>query len=440
MNHWCLIKRLGVVLSLASLAGSPPARAETGFTSLFDGNSLNGWTVVGKPGAGYAVKDGTLICPPECQANCLTEKEFSDFAFRFEFKLTPGANNGIAIRAPLEGNATALGMEIQILDDPDPQYAGLEPYQYHGSVYGIAPARRGALKKTGEWNSEEILAQGRHIRVTLNDTVIVDTDLNNVRNPAVLRAHPGLLSAKGHIGFFGHTARTEFHNLRIKELSLQPQRDNDPPSGFVALYNGKDLTGWKGLLARPNDNPIKRAALSAQDRAKLQAEADQRMRDHWRSESGALVFDGKGDSLCTWREDYGDFEMWVDWKIPAKGDSGIYLRGSPQVQIWDTNTDGQFTPPVGSGGLYNNEKNPSNPLVFADEPVDHWNRFRILMVGDKVHVYLNDRLVVNDTTFENYWDRTQPIFPLGQIELQNHGNTLYFKNIYIREIRRSPSL
>ena len=143
------------------------------------------------------------------------------------------------------------------------------------------------------------------------------------------------------------------------------------------------------------------------------------------SNDGVLVFDGKGQSLCTGK-DYGDFELYVDWKIEPRGDSGIYLRGSPQVQIWDN--------PVGSGGLYNNQKHPSNPTKPADRPVREWNSFRVLMTGEKVTVWLNGELVVDNVTMENYWERSKPIYPTGQIELQNHGNSLYFKNVYLREL------
>jgi len=207
---------------------------------------------------------------------------------------------------------------------------------------------------------------------------------------------------------------------------------NQSPEGFVALFNGKDLAGWKGLLKGPYDNPDRRAALDADQRAKLQQEADENMRAHWKVEDGILVFDGKGRSLAT-AKDYGDFEMLVDWKILKGGDSGIYLRGSPQVQIWDTGRVISGAQ-VGSGGLYNNQKNPSKPSKCSDKPVGEWNTFRIIMVGEKVTVYLNDELVVDNVVMENYWDRKKPIFPTGQIELQNHGNFLYFRNIYIREI------
>ncbi|MCR4411279.1 MAG: DUF1080 domain-containing protein [Thermoguttaceae bacterium] len=203
--------------------------------------------------------------------------------------------------------------------------------------------------------------------------------------------------------------------------------DNTPPDGFVALFNGKDLAGWKGLVA----NPLARAKMTPEQLAQAQKKADERMRAHWRVEDGALVFDGKGDSLCT-AKDYGDFELYVDWKILPHGDSGIYLRGSPQVQIWDAKDH-----PEGSGGLFNNQKHPSKPTKCADKPVGQWNTFRIKMVGEKVSVWLNGELVVDNVVMENYWDRKQPIFPTGQIELQNHGNTLYFKNIYLRELPRS---
>ena len=164
------------------------------------------------------------------------------------------------------------------------------------------------------------------------------------------------------------------------------------------------------------------------------------MRAHWKVEDGALVFDGKGRSLVI-AKDYGDFEMWVDWKIKEKGDSGVYVRGTPQIQIWDPEAAAQNE--VGSGGLFNNKNNPSKPLKQADKPVGEWNTFFIRMVGDKVTVYLNGELVVDNTPLENYWSRQMkrgdlPLFPTGQIELQNHGNTLWFKNIYLRELPAGP--
>lgn len=410
-------------------------KAEPGFTPIFDGSTLSGWKLVGGKNEGYVVQQGAIVCPKTGGGNLFTEKEYDNFVLRFEFKLSENGNNGVGIRAPLGGDAAYMGMEIQVLDDNGPEYKGkLEPWQYHGSVYNIAPAKQGSLKPTGQWNFEEIVADGRHIQVTVNGKVIVDTNLNDVRDQKTIEKHPGMFRDTGHIGFLGHGTRVEFRNLRVKELP-KSIADNTAPPGFTTLFNGKDLSGWKGLPKGPNDNPIKRAQLSPEKLAEEQAKANERMRQHWAAVNGVLNFDGKGDSLCTIK-DYGDFEFLVDWKILEKGDSGIYLRGSPQVQIWDPkdlkpNPKGQ-----GSGGLYNNQKNPSGPLKLADKPIGEWNRFRIVMVGEKVHVLLNNEIIVNNTTLENYWDGKQPIFPTGQIELQNHGNNLYFKNVYIREIPR----
>jgi len=173
--------------------------------------------------------------------------------------------------------------------------------------------------------------------------------------------------------------------------------------------------------------------MAPEELAAAQSAADDRMRAHWKAVDGVLVFDGMGESLCT-ASDYGDFELLVDWKIEPGGDSGLYLRGSPQVQIWDPGPN-----PVGSGGLYNNQKGKSAPLEKADRPVGEWNSFRIIMIGERVSVYLNDKLVVDNVVLENYWERDKPIYPAGQIELQAHGNPLYFRNVFLREILRDEA-
>src|SRR5699024_104271 len=177
-----------------------------------------------------------------------------------------------------------------------------------------------------------------------------------------------------------------------------------------------------------------RSKMSEAELAQKQKKANADMRRHWSVREGVLVFDGEGESLVT-EKDYQDFEMMVDWKIEPGGDSGIYLRGTPQVQIWDITEH-----PEGSGGLYNNQHLPSRPLTAADHAIGEWNRMRVKMVGEKVAVHLNNQLVVDNVVMENYWDRDQPIYPSGQIELQSHSTPLYFKNIFIREIPRSQKL
>jgi hypothetical protein len=171
----------------------------------------------------YSAADGMIIIKPEqgSGGNLYTEKEYADFIFRFEFQLTPAANNGIGIRAPLTGDAAYEGMEIQVLDHNAPEYATIQPYQVHGSVYGVIPAKRDYLKPVGDWNAEEIMVQGTHIKVTLNGTVIVDGDIAGPRDNGTMdhRDHPGLKNTTGHIGFLGHGSIVKFRNLRIKDLS-----------------------------------------------------------------------------------------------------------------------------------------------------------------------------------------------------------------------------
>ena len=207
------------ILLFALAALSLFAAEEAGFHPLFDGKTLNSWKLVGGHGAGYVVEGGKIVCPKEGGGNLFTEKEYENFVFRFEFLLTPGANNGIGIRAPYEGDAAYQGMEIQILDDGDAIYKGvIRPEQYHGSVYDVIPARTGFRRPVGEWNEEEITANGRRITVKLNGVIILDADLSIVHEPKVLDKHPGLARKNGHIGFLGHGSHVEFRNISVKEL------------------------------------------------------------------------------------------------------------------------------------------------------------------------------------------------------------------------------
>jgi HEAT repeat protein len=218
---------------------------------------------------------------------------------------------------------------------------------------------------------------------------------------------------------------SQYIKIDVKEFL-----DNMPSDkGFVSIFNGKDFTGWEGLV----QNPIARSKMSSKKLAAEQAKANAQMMRDWYIENGVIGFKGEGyNNICTIK-DYGDFEMIVDWKITNGGDSGIYLRGTPQVQIWDiARVDAGAQ--VGSGGLYNNQKHESKPVQVADNPIDEWNTFRIKMVGERVTVHLNGVLVTDNVVLENYWDRKQAIFAKEAIELQAHGEDLGFRNIYVREI------
>jgi hypothetical protein len=191
---------------------------QQGFASLFDGKSLAGWIGATED---YAIEHGELVSSPKAKGNLWTDKEYSDFVLRFDFQLTPGANNGVGIRSPLKGPAHYDGIEIQILDDPDPVYKNIETWQHHGSVYGIVPAKTGHLKPVGQWNSEEIVAQGRRIKVVLNGATIVDADLDEALKSGAIdgHEHPGAKRAAGHIGWLGHGSRVALRNIRVKDLA-----------------------------------------------------------------------------------------------------------------------------------------------------------------------------------------------------------------------------
>lgn len=192
---------------------------EEGFVSLFDGKSLDNW--IGNKSS-YLVKDGILVIEPQGGGggNLYTEKEYENFVLRFEFQLTPGANNGLGIHAPLTGDAAYLGKELQILDNESEKYASLQPYQYHGSVYGVIPAKRGYLRPVGEWNQQEVRVEHPRITVILNGEVILEGNYLEASKNGTLdhKEHPGLLRSRGHIGFLGHGDVVRFRNIRIKEI------------------------------------------------------------------------------------------------------------------------------------------------------------------------------------------------------------------------------
>jgi 3-keto-disaccharide hydrolase len=224
--------------------------------------------------------------------------------------------------------------------------------------------------------------------------------------------------------------------------------DNKVPAalakdGFVAIFNGKDLTGWQALIDigtlkyGAGLNPADLTKLSPAEKAAKQKESNDTYLKHWSVVDGILVFDGVqadklnphvekgGQNLQTVKE-YGDVELYVDWCIQAGADSGVYLKNAPQIQMW--------TSPAGSGGLFNNKAGSRSPLVVADNPPDRWNTFRIIQRGDMTTIWLNGQLVVDNVKMENYWDYSKPLPAKGNIELQYHGDKLYWKNIYAKDL------
>ena len=216
-------------------------------------------------------------------------------------------------------------------------------------------------------------------------------------------------------------------------LGARPAAAEEP--SFQALFNGKDLSGWHG---ESTIDPRKFKAMSPeQQKAKLEKDAADAAQ-HWKVADGEIVNDGHGVFLATDKE-YGDVELFVDYKIGPNGDSGIYLRGTPQIQIWDFRPEAgknNLGSDKGSGGLWNNSPGApgKDPLVFADNPIGEWNTLRIIQIGARTTVYLNGKLVVQDAIMENYWNRKTPLAPVGPIQLQTHGSETRFRNIKLREI------
>ena len=215
-----LLRTFWVVLALfISLSVGSLQAQEAGFVSLFDGQSLTGW--VGNKSS-YLVKEGMIVIEPKGGGggNLYTEKEYGNFILRFEFQLTPGANNGLGIHAPLEGDAAYVGKEFQILDNEAEKYAGLQTYQYHGSLYGVMSSKRGFLRPTGEWNQQEVRINHPYVTVILNGEVILEGNYLEASQSGTLdkKEHPGLTRSRGHIGFLGHGDLVRFRNIKIKEL------------------------------------------------------------------------------------------------------------------------------------------------------------------------------------------------------------------------------
>jgi hypothetical protein len=215
---------------------------------------------------------------------------------------------------------------------------------------------------------------------------------------------------------------------------------HEAPKGFASLFNGKDLGGWHGL---DHFDPRKLKSMSDKERAEKRAKDNADLAKHWKVVDDEIVNDGHGVYLTT-DKDYGDFEFLVDWKmVEPRGDSGIYLRGSPQVQIWDPSDPSEGAKkngnPKGSGALWNNNPDSDGrfPLAKADKPIGEWNTLRVKMVGDRVTVHLNDQLTVDNAVMHNYFDRAGPMFETGPIQLQTHGSEMHFRKIFVREIPRA---
>ncbi len=397
---------------------------ETG-RSLFNGKDLTGWT-----GTGYAVQEGAIVCTPEGK-NLVTEQTFANYILEFDFKLPPGGNNGLGIHYPGSGDGAYTGMEIQVLDNTAEQYKDLKEYQFHGSLYTLAPAKKSGLKPVGEWNHQKVSVSNAGVVVELNGQIILRANLDDLskRHPD----HQGVKRRSGHIALLGHGDAVAFRNIQITETKPLANTEGVMAAGFTRLFNGKNLDGWKH-----GNSP------------------------EWTVSDGILKHSGKrGEPADLWTEkEFGDYTLVFDWRwsgrapvkkqpvILADGtkqigpdgqpsmveiedlDSGIYLRGSnrSQVNLWNW--------PIGSGEVYGYRNDPATsadvragvtPKSKADRPLGEWNRMMITIKGDRLTVTLNDKLVINNAQLPDVPAR-------GGIAIQHHGSAIDFANIWIKEL------
>lgn len=409
-------KRTSVLLGILAFTLHPLHANDDGFYDLFNGKDLTGWT-----GGDAVVEDGVLISN---DGHTMTEATFANYELEFEFRLPAGGNNGIGIHYPGEGNAAYTGMEIQVLDDTAPKYSDLKDYQYHGSLYELAPAKRASLKPVGEWNHQKISVMGPALRVEVNGEITLRANLDDVSraNPE----HEGAKRRSGHIALLGHRSPVAFRNIRIREVPPTANVANVRGLGFKPLFDGISLTGWK-------HNPEE---------------------SHWHVRSGILKHTGeRGDPPHLWtEEEYGDFTMVFDWRWSGRGemknqpiilpdgstegraeveelDSGVFVRGEmkSQVNLWNWT--------VGSGevwGYRNDADMPAEvraavtPSEKADRPLGEWNRMKIEMKGDVLNVVLNGRHVISDAQLPGVPER-------GAIGLQHHGQAIDFANLWIKQ-------
>lgn len=415
------MKTLLRIAPIAALVCGSACLAQEGaaMRSLFNGKDLTGWK-----GKGYLVEDGAIVCGPKGK-NLMTEETFADYVLDFEFKLTPGANNGLGIHYPGTGDGAYTGMEIQILDSTAPKYKDLKDYQFHGGIYTLKAAKQGFLKPVGEWNNQVVTVNGSSIKIEVNGTTVLTADLEELstNHPK----HVGVKRRAGHIGWLGHGNKVSFRNINIGEIAPAANEADVKAAGSTKIFDGKTLSGWKHGEDITN----------------------------WTASNGILKHNGKpGPTKDLWSEkSYKDFTLVFDWRWSGRGpmksqpvvlpdgshkekaeieefDSGIYMRGNSksQVNLWNWT--------VGSGEVYgyrtDKKMSPEvkagvTPKLKADKPIGEWNRTIITLKGDLLTVTLNGKVVIKDAQL--------PGIPAdGPIGLQHHGSAIDFANIWIKEL------
>jgi formylglycine-generating enzyme required for sulfatase activity len=385
---------------------TPPVRVvadDNGFVPLFNGKDLTGWKVHNGKLEVWGADKGILYVEGGGGGWLMTEQEYGDFELRLECKIPRMGNSGVALRAPLIGDPACQGMEVQILDDAN--YQNLRPAQLCGSIYDVVAPLKDATKPFGEWNTYKIVAKGKQITIELNGVKIVDANLDDYIKEHGVK-HPGLSREKGHLGLQSHDGRFEFRNIEIKEL---PPAKFDS-QGFVPLFNGKDLTGWK---THPQDKAT------------------------WEVKDGILVSSGPVGHLYSEKDNYTNFHFRVEAMINDGGNSGqmfrtVFSPGFPkgyEAQINSTHGD-----PIRTGSLY-----PAFPLALGarDKIVvkeqlhkpDEWFIQEVIADGNHIIIKVNGKTTVDFVDPNNTYTK-------GHLALQQHnlGTVVQFRKIEIKEL------
>lgn len=418
----CIRLIFSIALAIHATAANTPA-----MHPLFNGQNLAGWK-----GEGYVVEDGAIVCTSEGK-NLVSEQTFSNFILDFEFKLAPGGNSGLGIHYPGTGEGAYTGMEIQILDNTSSQYKDLNAAQFNGSIYNLAAAKNSGLKPVGEWNHERVSVLGSAIIVELNGEIVLRTNLDDlsISNPK----HEGVKRRSGHIAWLGHGAGVAFRNIQCLEIPPAANVDGVTAAGFKRIFDGRTLVDWK---------------------------VDSKNTIEWSPNSGILKHRSVvGESPDLWtQKEYGNFTLVFDWRWSGRGpqkfqpliladgsqktgadgqpelieieelDSGIYLRGNTKskVHLWSWT--------VGSGEIDGYRTDPAmpaeirasvTPKVKADRPLGEWNRTMITMIGDRLTVSINGRVVIENAQLLGVPAR-------GPIGLQHHGAAIDFANLWVKEL------
>ena len=423
---------LAVGCAAVPRCGGRSETVDEGFVSIFNGRDLEGWTGAT---AAYGVdpaEPGVLQCFPHLHSHgspwcLLTEREYGNFVLRFEFMMPENGNSGLAVRAGSSDESAAYDgfCEIQLLDDGGSYYYDerakkdkQKSYQYSGSVFGVLPSRRDRdrrglagsadfspggsyMMKPGLWNFAEVRVVGTEVEVFLNGHMVTVGDLSRFGADGSTpdgRPHPGLAKRRGRIGWVGCAYNVKWRNIRVRELPeeailsdvLGPSEV--PPCGFAGCFDGVEAKGG------------------------------------WSFRDGALFFDGSRDGgVLSSAAEFGDFELWADWRLlSAGGESGLCLRGVPQVAVWDAASRG-----AGSGAISENWRGSSRPLAVADRPLGDWNRLRVKMKGDLVTVWLNGVLVVDGARYENSLDRGSHLPAVGPVALRA-TSPVEWRNVFVR--------